>query len=466
MNRQRLTLTVVCIATAMLMLDIAVVNTAMPSIGKDLDTGLSGLQWVVDAYTLALAAIVLTAGSVADRLGRRVVFVTGLAVFTASSAACAAAPSIAVLEVARAVQGLGAGLLFATSLAILVNAYPEARERAGAMAVYGSVIGASFLLGPLMGGLLTSGLSWRWVFFVNIPLGIATYVLTRRGVNESKDPHPRRVDWCGQLTLTVGLFLLVLGLLRGNEDGWGSAPIVVVLGLAGAMLVAFVAIEHRVTHPMLPLGFFRNRRFTAAQIAVFGISAGLFSLYIYLGIYLQSVLGLSAVGAGAVFLIPTVFNVGVAGATAQLGERFSEALLVGAGLLLCAGGTAMLLTVDASSSWVAILPGATVAMIGTGLINPVVSTIAMSALPERHLGLAAGAQDTFRQAGIAVGVAGLGALVPAHALEHGNPVAYVDGLHDATVAGVLIAALCGLGAAALLHRRAAAPAAEAAPAPA
>src|SRR4051794_11797067 len=316
MNRQRLTLTVVCIATAMLMLDIAVVNTAMPSIGKDLETGLSGLQWVVDAYTLALAAIVLTAGSVADRLGRRAVFVTGLAVFTASSAACAAAPSIAVLEVARAVQGLGAGLLFATSLAILVDAYPEARERAGALAVYGSVIGASFLLGPLMGGLLTSGLSWRWVFFVNIPLGIATYVLTRRGVDESKDPHPRRVDWGGQVTLTAGLFLLVLALLRGNEDGWGSTGIVVVLSAAVVSLVAFVVIEARSTHPMLPLGFFRNKRFTAAQIAVFGISAGLFSLFIYLGIYLQSVLGLSAGRGRAGVLLPTVFEIRVAGGLA------------------------------------------------------------------------------------------------------------------------------------------------------
>jgi MFS family permease len=371
-----------------------------------------------------------------------------------------------VLDAARAVQGFGAGLLFATSLAMLVNAYPEARERAGAMAVYGSVIGASFLLGPLMGGLLTSGLSWRWVFFVNVPLGIATYVLTRRGVAESKDPHPRPVDWGGQVTLTLGLFLLVLGLLRGNEDGWGSTGIVLTLAGAAAALLAFVAIEARVAHPMLPLGFFRNRRFTGAQVAVFGISAGLFSLYIYLGIYLQAVLGLSAVGAGAVFLLPTLFNVGVAGATAQLGERFSEALLVGLGLALCAGGTAMLLSVDASSSWVDLLPGASVAMIGTGLINPVVSSIAMSALPERHLGLAAGAQDTFRQAGIAVGVAALGALVPAQALERGDANAYVEGLHDATLAGVIIAAACGIAAAGLLRRRTAAGKAVAEPAPA
>ena len=191
---QRWTLAVVCTATAILMLDIAVVNTALPSIGEDLNTGIGGLQWVVDAYTLALAAVVLTAGSLADRFGRRRVFASGLVVFTVASGACAAAGSIELLDAARAVQGLGAAILFATSLALLADAFPSERERTGALAAYGATIGASFAIGPAVGGALTTALDWRWVFLVNIPIGIAALAVTLREVRESRDPRAPRVD--------------------------------------------------------------------------------------------------------------------------------------------------------------------------------------------------------------------------------------------------------------------------------
>ena len=227
MNRtQRLTLIVVSLATAMLMLDIAVVNTALPQIARDLDTGLSGLQWVVDAYTLALASVVLSAGFLADRLGRRRLFYVGLSLFTVTSLVAGMAPDIHILNIARAVQGIGGAIMFAVSLSLLAQAFPAAKERAGALAVYGATIGASFAVGPLVGGALTSGLDWRWVFFINLPIGIAAIVLTRAGVEESKDPNPRRIDWPGQATLAGGLFLLVLALLRGNEQGWTSTPII------------------------------------------------------------------------------------------------------------------------------------------------------------------------------------------------------------------------------------------------
>src|SRR4051794_33940026 len=219
------TLAVVSLATAVLMLDIAVVNTALPDIARDLHAGLGGLQWVVDAYTLALASVVLTAGSIADRLGRKRVFTIGMVLFTVSSAAAAFADSITVLNTARAVQGLGGAVLFATSLALLADAFPEAADRAKALAAYGATIGASFAVGPAIGGALTSGLGWEAVFFVNVPLGIAAIAMTARWVRESRDPNARKLDWPGQATLTAGLFLLVLALLRGNEDGWTSAPI-------------------------------------------------------------------------------------------------------------------------------------------------------------------------------------------------------------------------------------------------
>src|SRR5512133_2021638 len=207
---RRVTLAVVCLATAMLMLDIAVVNTALSDIADDLNTGLSGLQWVVDAYTLALATVVLSAGSLADRLGRRRLFLGGLAVFTLASLVCALSSSIAMLDAARAVQGLGAAVMFAVSLALLANAFPGGRERAGALAAYGATIGASFAVGPLVGGALTSGLDWQWIFLINIPIGIFCLWITRAKVQESRDPATPPVDVPGQIALTAGLFLLVL----------------------------------------------------------------------------------------------------------------------------------------------------------------------------------------------------------------------------------------------------------------
>src|ERR1700754_2934276 len=262
---QRWTLAVVCAATAILMLDIAVVNTALSAIATDLHTGLHGLQWVVDAYTLALATVVLTCGSLADRFGRRRVFALGVIVFTAMSAVCAAAGSIGMLDAARAVQGLGAAAMFATSLALLADAFPDARARAGALAAYGATIGASFAIGPAVGGALTSGLGWRWVFLVNLPIGVLCLYIAIAKVRESRESHARPVDKLGLVTLTGGLFLLVLGLLRGNELGWGSTAIVAELAGAAALLTAFVVVQARGRAPMLPLGLFRSGAFTGAQ---------------------------------------------------------------------------------------------------------------------------------------------------------------------------------------------------------
>ena len=227
---QRWTLAVVCAATAMLMLDIAVVNTALSAIAADLDTGLSGLQWVVDAYTLPLAATVITAGSLADRFGRRRLFVVGLGIFTATSLLCATAQSITMLNASRAAQGVGAAIMFAVSLAVLSNAFPRMEQRVKALAAYGATMGGSFAVGPLVGGALTSGLDWRWIFLINLPLGLLCLWIVRRFVAESKNPRAPRVDRLGLVTLTGGLFLLVFALLRGNEDGWTSATILASFG--------------------------------------------------------------------------------------------------------------------------------------------------------------------------------------------------------------------------------------------
>jgi len=442
MFSRRGTLAVVCLATAMLMLDIAVVNTALPHIASSLDAGISGLQWVVDAYTVALAAVVLTSGSIADRLGRRRVFASGLVLFTAASLLCGMAGSIEMLDAARAIQGIGGAILFATSLSLLADAFPEWKERSKALAVYGATIGASFAVGPAVGGAITSYLGWRWVFYVNVPVGIAAIGATYRWVRESRDPNARRIDWAGQTALIGGLFLLVLALLRGNEDGWGSPAIVAELVGAAVLLAAFLGIESRVKEPMLPLGLFRIKEFSGAQIAAFSISASFFAIFLYMTLYLQQILGLSPIKAGLVYLPATVLIFVVSGASASLLEKVSAGALIVVGLALVAAGLALGVLATATSSWVMLLPALMVGGLGTGLFNPAVSAVALGSAPPEQSGLAAGVNDTFRQAGIAVGVALFGALIPGSAaLGQGSAESFVSGMHTALVVGSILAAI-------------------------
>jgi EmrB/QacA subfamily drug resistance transporter len=433
------TIVVACLATAMLMLDISVINTALSSIAHGLDTGLSGLQWVVDAYTIPLAATVLTAGAVADRFGRRRLFLIGLTIFTISSALCGAAGTIGVLVGARAIQGLGASMMFATALALISQATPNREARGKALAAYGAAIGASFALGPFIGGGLTDLFGWPAIFLVNVPIGAIVIWLTLRSVAEGRDPTPRRVDIPGQLTLIGGLFLLILALLRGNADGWGSAGIVAALAGAVALLIAFVVVEQRSPEPMLPLRLLSDRRFAGPQVAVFAIAASFFAVFLYLTLYLQTVLGMSPIQTGLVYLPGTFLVFVVSGMTAQLGARYSSAKIATVGLFLVAVGLGLMLLTGVGSAWTVLLPGLLVTSIGTGLFNPTGSALALNALPDEQSGLAAGANDTFRQTGVAVGIAALGTLVPANAALGGDLQSYVDGLHHALIASSAIA---------------------------
>jgi EmrB/QacA subfamily drug resistance transporter len=448
---QRGTLIVVCLATAMLMLDVAVVNTALPYIASDLRSNLSGLQWVVDAYALGLATVVLSAGSLADRVGRRRMFLLGSGLFTLSSLWCALATSIAALDVARGVQGIGGAMMFASSLAILADAFPAA-ERAKAFAVYGATIGASFALGPLVGGALTSYISWRAVFFVNVPLGAATIAATYLWVRESHEPSTRKLDWPGQATLMSALFLLVFALLRGNDTGWSSASIVASLAAAGTLLALFVALEARSRAPMLPLDLFRRSDFVGVQAATFAISATFFALFLYLSLYLQEILRLSPIHAGLVFLPGTVAIFLVSSANSSLSARVSPPVLVVAGLVFVAVGLALTLLAGAHSSWTALMPGLVLNCVGAGLFNPSAAAVALSSVPPQKSGLASGTNTTFRHGGVAVGVAVFGALVPAAAaLGHGSATSYVSGMHTAALVGTALAALGAVVAARLFR---------------
>jgi EmrB/QacA subfamily drug resistance transporter len=410
MERKWWTLIVVSGATFMLLLDITVVNTALPSIARDLHASFNDLQWVIDAYTLALAAIVLTAGSLADRLGRRALFGAGLAVFSASSLAAGLAPDALFLNVSRAFQGVGGAAMFAVSLALVAQEFPAGRERGTAMGVYGATIGMSVAVGPLVGGALTDSLGWRWVFFINVPVGLAALAVTFLKVRESRDPKARRIDLLGLVTLSSGLFLLVLALVRGNDDGWTSALIVGEVVGAAALLGLFIVTERAVTEPMLPLGLFRRRAFTGVQIAAFAVSVSLFSLFLYLTLYLQDYLHYSPLQAGLRYLPITIGAFIAAPVAGALLGRVHARVLMAVGLAGTGVGLLLMSGLDQSSGWTALLPGFIVAGLAIGILNPVIADVALSVVPKERSGMAAGVNDTFRQVGVALGTAVWGAI--------------------------------------------------------
>src|SRR5262245_48709370 len=291
------TLVAVCLTTFMLLLDITVVVVALPNMQERFDASLTGLQWVVDAYALTLAALMLTAGALADRYGRRLVFMAGVVLFTASSLICGLAWSITALDVARALQGIGGAALFATALALIGHEYRGA-ARFGALAIWGATVGAAVACGPLVGGLLTDGLGWRWIFFVNIPVGVFAFAVALTRITESRDAEARHTDVPGLVTFSAAVFLIVFGILRGNALGWSSSVIVLSLACGVALLAVFVLVELRQERPTFDVTLFRQRAFVGVSVATFCIAAGMFAMFPYLSIYLQDVLGFSPLATG------------------------------------------------------------------------------------------------------------------------------------------------------------------------
>jgi EmrB/QacA subfamily drug resistance transporter len=410
MARKWWTLIAVSVATFMLLLDITVVNVALPQIRDDLGGSFSDLQWVVDAYALTLAALVLTAGSLADRLGRRRLFTWGLAIFSAASLLCALAPDPTFLNVARALQGVGGAVMFAVSLALLAQEFPAGRERANAMGIYGATIGVAVAIGPLVGGALTDAIGWESIFYINVPIGLAAIGVTYARLRESRDPNATRVDWPGVATFSVALFLAVLALVRGNEEGWGSTLIVSLSAGSAALLAAFVAIESRVREPMLPLGLFKRPAFTGVQLAAFAISASAFALFLYIGLYLQNFLGYTPLQAGLRYLPITLAAFFLSPVAAALLTRVPARVLLSAGLAVSGLGLVLMSGINAGSEWTTLLGGFLVLGGGVGLLNPVIGDVALSVVPKERSGMAAGINDTFRQVGVAVGVAVWGAI--------------------------------------------------------
>jgi EmrB/QacA subfamily drug resistance transporter len=307
--------------------------------------------------------------------------------------------------------------MFAVSLALVAQEFPAGRERGTAMAIYGTTIGIAVAIGPLLGGAITDTLGWRWVFFLNLPIGAAAIAMTLAKVRESRDPDATRVDWLGLTTFSGALFMFVLALLRGNDEGWGSPLILGLLAGAGTLMLAFVAVERRVAEPMLPLGLFRGRAFVGVQFAAFAVSVSLFALFLYITLYLQDYLGYSPLQAGLRYLPTTLATFFVAPLAGVLLPRVPARVLMAVGLLGTGAGLLLMSGVNTGSGWTALLPGFLVTGAGVGLLNPVVADVALSVVPTERSGMASGINDTFRQVGIAVGVAAWGAIFLARASD-------------------------------------------------
>ena len=405
------TLVAVAISTFMLLLDITVVNVALPDIQSDLGASFNELRWVIDAYALGLGATMLSFGSLADWLGRRRVFQIGLVLFSVSSLACGLAWDPVVLDVLRGVQGFGGAAMFATSLALIAAAY-EGRDRSTALAVWGATTSAAVAIGPLIGGALVDLFSWEAVFFVNVPIGIFTAALAARAIPETRDPTASgRLDIGGLVTGAGSMTLLVLALFRGNDEGWGSTLIVGLFAGSALLMAAFIAIERRAERPLLDLTLFRKPTTTGASLSILATAISVFGMLTFLVLYIQSALGYGAFETGLRLFPLTVASFFAAAAGARLAERVELRFLLAAGMVFAGVGMLLNTAVSESSDWTVLIPGGVLIGAGAGLVNPAVAAAALGAAPPTKSGMASGLNGTFRTLGIAIGVAALGAIL-------------------------------------------------------
>lgn len=403
------TLVAVCTGVFMLLLDITIVNVALPDIQTELNASLSDLQWVIDAYALSLAALLLTAGSLADLFGRRRVFAIGTVLFTLGSVACGSAQDISLLTLSRAFQGIGGAAMFATALALLASAF-HGKDRGTAFGVFGATTGVAVAIGPVLGGVLTSGLSWRWIFFVNIPICFAALAVTLLKVQESRNPAAGRPDWFGFASFSLGLGALVYGLIEAGQRTWEDQLVVLSLAASAVLMMVFVLSQLWQKQPMFDLGLLRKPTFTGGLVAAFGVSASVFSLLAFVVIYLQNVLGYSAVQTGVRLLFLSGAAFVVSAVAGRLTEKVPVKWLIGPGFLVLGVGLVLIAGIQDDSSWTHLIPGLTVAGVAIGLINPPLASTAVGVVPVERSGMASGVNSTFRQVGIATGIATLGSL--------------------------------------------------------
>jgi len=437
-GRRMLILAICCMSLLIVSLDVTIVNVALPSIQRELHATVSGLQWIIDAYTLVLASFLMLSGSTADRVGRRRIFQIGLTAFTLGSLLCSLAPGLGWLVAFRMLQALGGSMLNPVALSIIVNTFVEPAERARAIGIWGAVVGISMSLGPIVGGALVESVGWRGIFWVNIPVGMAALALTARFVPESRAPHARKVDPAGQALVIITLAALIYGIIEGPGSGWTSPKIIACFGVAAVALAGLIAYESRRPEPLIDLRFFRSAPFSGATLIAVCAFAAFGGFLLLNTLYLQNVRGYSALQAGlytAPMALVTIICAPLSGRI--VGVRGPRLPLIAAGVAITASGL-MLTRLVAGTSMTWLIATYVIFGIGFGLVNAPITNTAVSGMPRAQAGVAAAVASTSRQVGQSLGVAVIGSVVVSALVG-----SFRAGFAPASHAGWWIVAGCG-----------------------
>ncbi len=456
-NRKWVTLVAVSFGLFMIMLDNTVVNVALPTMEKDLHVSLSQLEWVVTAYALTFAALLITGGKLADLYGRRRIFVFGLVVFSLASLACGLSPNAGFLIGARVVQGCGAALMNPATLSIITATFPP-KERGQAIGIWAGVSALALAIGPLAGGLIVENLNWNWIFFINVPVGALAIVVSQFAIRESRDTsHEQSIDVPGLLTSAGFLFSLSYALIEGNGHGWTSAEILGLFAAAAVLLVAFVVLEHRQRLAMLDLSLFRIGSFTGANIVAMLVSLSMFGVFFFVSLYIQRILGYSPTQAGATFLPMVSLIILIAPLAGRLSDRLGSRWLMGGGMMLVTVSLLLYERVTVHSNFWTLLPPMIVGGVGMAMTMSPMTSAAMGAVPVDKAGVGSGVLNSFRQVGGSFGIALMGAIVASY-LHHPvtSPLAaqdYVNGLHAGFAVAAAITFVAAIVAVAVVRTR-------------
>ena len=433
-NRKWWTLGALSFALFMIMLDNTVVNVALPSIQRDLGIGLSELEWTVNAYALTFAVFMLTGGKLADFLGRRRIFLLGLAIFTVSSFLCGLATSGEMLIGARTLQGIGAALMMPATLSIISATFPP-HQRGMAIGVWAGVSAMALAIGPLIGGLITEHIDWSWIFFVNVPIGVLGLIVGRLVIDESRDTSAeQRLDLPGLVASGVGLFALTFALIEANSYGWTDPVIIGLFVLSAVSIVAFVLLERHQRSPLLDLSLFRSSTFAGANVVALLTTLAMFGVFFFMSIYMQNILGYSATKTGAAFLPMTILIILIAPVAGKSSDRIGSRALMTTGMLLLATSLVLFSRLGLDSRFWDILPGLILGGFGIALVMTPMTAAALGSVPVEKSGVGSGVLNTFRQVGGALGIAVMGAIVASYVDLGGgrpDPSSFIDGFQAA-----------------------------------
>jgi EmrB/QacA subfamily drug resistance transporter len=455
-NKKWWTLAAVAFGLFMIMLDNTVVFVALSAMQKDLHISTSELEWVVNGYALTFAVLMLTGGKLADLLGRRLIFIVGLVIFTIASLACGLATTAGILIGARVVQGVGSALMNPATLSIITATFPP-KQRGTAIGIWVGVSAMALAIGPLVGGLITEHINWSWIFFINVPVGILAIIVARIVIEESRDTsHEQRLDLPGLLVSGIALFALTYALIEANQHGWTSPLILSLFGIAAVGLVAFVLLEQRQRLPMLDLSLFRNPTFAGANIVMFLVALAMFGIFFFVSLYMQNVLGYSPTEAGAAFLPMTILIVLLAPIAGRLSDRIGSRWLMGAGLVFVSISLVIESTFDVSSTYWNILPAMLVGGMGMAFAMTPTAAAAMGSVAVDKAGVGSAVLNSMRQVGGSLGIALMGAIVAASihvpTTDPRAPEQFIDGFRNAVLVAAAIA-LAGAVVAVLTVRK-------------